>query len=83
MFPKLEILNLVPWHNQDPSPQKGIEVISGKIKALSKARYYPGGKRIDVKIICNLKGQVIGCQMIGEERVAERIDTCPLQYLTV
>jgi len=60
------------------APQKGIEVISGKIKALSKARYYPGGKRIDVKIICNLKGQVIGCQMIGEERVAERIDTMSL-----
>ncbi|NYB52846.1 MAG: FAD-dependent oxidoreductase [Methanobacteriaceae archaeon] len=60
------------------APQKGIDVISGKIKALSKARYYPDAKRIDVKIICNIKGQIIGCQIIGEERVAERIDTMTL-----
>ena len=60
------------------APQSGIGVISGKIKALTKARYYPGAKRIDVKIICNLKGQVIGCQLIGEERVAERVDTMSL-----
>jgi NADH oxidase (H2O2-forming) len=60
------------------APKSGIDVISGKIKALTKARYYPGAKRIDVKIICNHKGQVIGCQLIGEERVAERVDTMSL-----
>jgi NADH oxidase (H2O2-forming) len=58
--------------------QNGIEVISGKSKALTKARYYPGAKRIDVKITCNLKGRIIGCQIIAEERVAERIDTMSL-----
>lgn len=60
------------------APKSGIDVISGKIKALSKARYYPGAKRIDVKLICNLKGRIIGCQLIGEERVAERVDTMSL-----
>ncbi len=60
------------------APQSGINVISGKIKALTKARYYPGAKRIDVKIIGNHKGQIIGCQLIGEERVAERVDTMSL-----
>lgn len=58
--------------------QNGIEVISGKSKALTKARYYPGAKRIDVKITCNLKGRIIGCQIIAEERVAERVDTMSL-----
>ena len=58
--------------------QNGIDVISGKSKALTKARYYPGAKRIDVKIICNLKGRIIGCQIIAKERVAERIDTMSL-----
>jgi NADH oxidase (H2O2-forming) len=58
--------------------QSGIKVISGKIKALTKARYYPGAKRIDVKIICNHNGRVIGCQLIGEERVAERVDIMSL-----
>ncbi len=56
----------------------GIDVITGKSRALTKARYYPGAKRIDVKMICNLKGVIIGCQIIAEERVAERIDTMSL-----
>lgn len=58
--------------------QNGIEVISGKRKALTKARYYPGAKPIDVKITCDLKGKIIGCQIIAEERVAERVDTMSL-----
>ncbi len=48
--------------------QNGIDVISGKSKALTKARYYPGAKRIDVKIICNLKGRIIGCQIIARRK---------------
>lgn len=58
--------------------QNGIKVISGKSRALTKARYYPGAKRIDVKITSNLKGRIIGCQIIAEERVAERVDTMSL-----
>lgn len=58
--------------------QNGLEVISGKVRALTKARYYPGAKRIDVKIICDLNGKIIGCQIIAEERVAERVDTMSL-----
>lgn len=60
------------------SIHNGVEAIAGKSRALTKARYYPGAKRIDVKIICNLKGRIIGCQIIAEERVAERIDTMAL-----
>ncbi len=56
----------------------GIEAVAGKSRGLTKARYYPGAKRIDVKIICTLKGKIIGCQIIAEERVAERIDTMSL-----
>jgi len=58
--------------------QNGIKAISGKSRALTKARYYPGAKRIDVKMITNLKGRIIGCQIIAEERVAERVDTMAL-----
>ena len=58
--------------------QSGIDATYGKIRALTKARYYPGAKRIDVKIINNLKGRIIGCQLIGEERVAERVDIMSL-----
>jgi NADH oxidase (H2O2-forming) len=58
--------------------QNGIKVVSGKKNALTKARYYPGAKRIDVKTVCDMNGKIIGCQIIAEERVAERIDTMSL-----
>ncbi|MBI5679341.1 MAG: FAD-dependent oxidoreductase [Methanobacterium sp.] len=58
--------------------QNGLKVISGKSRALTKARYYPGAKRIDVKMTVTLKGKIIGCQIIAEERVAERVDTMSL-----
>jgi NADH oxidase (H2O2-forming) len=56
----------------------GIFVVAGKKRALTKARYYPGAKRIDVKMVCNLQGRIIGCQIVAEERVAERVDTMAL-----
>jgi len=56
----------------------GLEVICGKSRALTKARYYPGAKRIDVMMVCDLKGRIIGCQLIAKERVAERVDTMAL-----
>ncbi|MDP3066159.1 MAG: FAD-dependent oxidoreductase [Methanobacteriaceae archaeon] len=55
-----------------------LEVVFGQKRALTKARYYPGAKRIDVKMICNLKGRIIGCQIIAKEKVAERVDTMAL-----
>lgn len=56
----------------------GLEVICGKSRALTKARYYPGAKRIDVLMVCDIKGKIIGCQIIAKERVAERVDTMAL-----
>lgn len=58
--------------------QNGLKVISGQKRALTKARYYPGAKRIDVKMTTTLDGKIIGCQIIAEERVAERVDTMSL-----
>ena len=33
---------------------------------------------MDIEIICHCNGRIIGCQIIAEERVAERIDTMTL-----
>ncbi|MCQ6254651.1 FAD-dependent oxidoreductase [Methanocaldococcus sp.] len=53
---------------------KRIPIIIGKATALTRARYYPGGKRIDIKMIFNEDCRVVGCQIVGGERVSERID---------
>jgi NADH oxidase (H2O2-forming) len=56
----------------------GIEVVIGRSRALTKARYYPGCKPIDIKIICSIVGKILGCQIIAKETVAERVDTMAL-----
>lgn len=53
----------------------GIEIVLGYSKALTRARYYPGGKPIYIKMVADkMTKKVIGCQIISEERVAERVD---------
>ena len=63
----------------EPSARlNNIDVIIGRSKALTKARYYPGCKPIDIKILCSLEGKILGCQIIAKETVAERVDTMAL-----
>ena len=56
----------------------GIDVIVGRSKALTRARYYPGCKPIDIKLVCSKAGKILGCQIIAKETVAERVDTMAL-----
>ena len=56
----------------------GIDIVIGRSKALTKARYYPGCKPIDIKIVCSTGGKILGCQIIAKETVAERVDTMAL-----
>ena len=58
--------------------QNRIRPIVQKVEALTRARYYPNAKPMDIKVICDSEGRIIGCQIIAEERVAERIDTMTL-----
>jgi NADH oxidase (H2O2-forming) len=51
----------------------GIAPVSHKAKSFTKARYYPGGKPIDVKLISDGE-RIIGGQVIGEEDVGGRIN---------
>ncbi|MBA2850338.1 NADH oxidase (H2O2-forming) [Methanococcus maripaludis] len=52
-----------------------IDVVIGYSKSLTRARYYPGGKPIYIKMVADkMTKKVIGCQIISEERVAERVD---------
>jgi NADH oxidase (H2O2-forming) len=55
----------------------GIKPISFKAKSFSRARYYPGGKQLDVKLISDGE-RVIGAQLIGEEGVHGRVNALTL-----
>ncbi len=53
----------------------GIPFKSVTIKSKSRAGYYPGGKRLHVKLILNPQdGKLLGGQIVGGEGVAKRID---------
>jgi len=54
--------------------QNRLQVVIGKTKALTRARYYPGGKLIEIKLLFDQNKKVVGCQIVGGEKVAERVD---------
>lgn len=53
----------------------GIDVVEGRASGLTRARYYPGGKRLEVKLIADREShRIIGAQMAGGEELNGRIN---------
>lgn len=60
---------------QQAAQKEGIDVVVSSIDTLSRARYYPGSKPLHIKLVSKTDGTIIGCQMFGQEAVAEKVDT--------
>lgn len=53
----------------------GFEVMTCKAKAMTKPAWYPGGKKLTLKLVVDKKtGKVIGGQAVGEEGAAARVN---------
>jgi NADH oxidase (H2O2-forming) len=53
----------------------GIPYVLGKATGISRARYYPGVKKVIVKLLAEPAGhRLIGAQMVGGEGIKERAD---------
>ncbi len=53
----------------------GIDVVEGKAVGLTRARYYPGGKELIVKVLAEKKShRIVGAQIIAGEEATGRID---------
>lgn len=60
-------LGLASWY--------GVETVEGKAAGLTRARYYPGGKELVVKIIADrCSHRIIGAQIIAGEDATGRIN---------
>lgn len=60
-------LGLASWY--------GIDVVTGQAKGLTRARYYPGGKELRVKVLADrTTHRIIGAQIIAGEEATGRID---------
>jgi NADH oxidase (H2O2-forming) len=57
--------------------QAGITPVTFRAKGTTRARYYPGGKTVDIKLIADGE-RLIGGQAIGEEGVHGRINILSL-----
>ena len=55
----------------------GIKPVSFKAKSFTRARYYPGGKQLDIKLLSDGE-RLVGAQLIGEEGVHGRINELTL-----
>ena len=53
----------------------GVDVVEGKATGLTRARYYPGGKQLTVKVLADRTSKrIIGAQVIAGEGATGRID---------
>ena len=60
-------LGLASWY--------GIKTVEGKAEGLTRARYYPGGKPLAVKVIADaFSHRIIGAQILAGEDATGRID---------
>ncbi|NMC59291.1 MAG: FAD-dependent oxidoreductase [Candidatus Methanofastidiosa archaeon] len=63
---------------KEKAVEYGIQPIEGSAKGLTRARYYPRGEDIYVKILADSDYRVIGTQVISKEGVKGRIDAMSL-----
>lgn len=60
-------LGLTSWY--------GIDTVTGKAEGLTRARYYPGGMELKVKVIADrTTHRIVGAQIIAGEEATGRID---------
>jgi len=64
--------------SSDRASSFGIKTISAKYSGETRSEYVPQKKPITIKIVADLKGIVIGAQIIGFEEVAGRLDLLAL-----
>lgn len=61
-------LTLAEAHAED------LDAIATDVVGRSRAKYYPGGAPVTVRLVHEPRGRVLGCQMVGTSEVAKRID---------
>ncbi len=44
----------------------GIKAIAGKFRGSSLPHYFPGGKPVNVKVLCDEGGRILGAQIVGD-----------------
>lgn len=62
--------------DEDRAREAGFDPVSVTITSKSRAGYYPGGYPIEIEMVADADShKVLGAAMVGEEGVANRIDT--------
>ena len=61
--------------NEREAKAAGIEYVVGVAQATTRAAYYPGSERLDLKVLAERgTGKLLGGQVVGADRAGKRID---------
>lgn len=60
--------------NTEFAERLGLKIVSGKYKTRTTPKYYPKGKEITIKLICDFDGKILGAQMVGYENFADKLN---------
>lgn len=53
----------------------GLKVVEGRATGLSRARYYPGGSKVTVKLLAEKEThRIVGAQILGREDINGKIN---------
>ncbi len=63
---------------QNRAEEVGIKTVSAKYSGNVRAEYYSDKEKITIKIICNMEGEIIGGQIVGDGEVIGRLDLLAL-----
>jgi NADPH-dependent 2,4-dienoyl-CoA reductase/sulfur reductase-like enzyme len=53
---------------------EGMSAVATDVVGRSRAKYYPGAEPVNVRLVHEPGGRLLGAQMVGPEGVAKRID---------
>ena len=54
--------------------EAGFDAVEVESESHSRAGYYPGGSRIQTRIVVDARGRLLGAQLVGREGVAPRVN---------
>ena len=62
--------------SEHEATEAGFDYVIGKVTTKTRAHYFPGADTVTVKVLAErISGRVIGCQIVGGDGAAKRIDT--------
>jgi NADPH-dependent 2,4-dienoyl-CoA reductase/sulfur reductase-like enzyme len=58
----------------EQAQEAGFEAFEVESESVTRAGYYPGGSRIQTRVVADARGRLLGAQLVGREGAAQRVN---------